>query len=148
MDKTRHMSKKYGNKAGSFTIQIEAFKQALGSTVNDAVLELYAGLVKGTPVGNPSLWLTKYPPKHYVGGTARANWRIVVTPDDEVIHSTSISAPPTLPTSWDKLYIVNNVPYIIPLEYGHSKQVEPGWIRKNIDNFQQLLSELSRARLK
>lgn len=152
MAKTHHMTRKYGSRSGSFAAQIAEYKESLDDLVNDAVLELYSGLVKGTPVGNPSLWKVNrgsakaYVPKGYVGGSARANWRIVETPDDEVIHSTSNGAVPVLPVTWTKLYIINNMPYMVPLEYGHSSQVEIGWIRKNIDNFEQLLSELSRAR--
>lgn len=148
MAKTHHMTSKYGGRSGDFTTQIAELKESLDDLVSDAVLELYGRMVKDTPVGNPSLWMTKYPPKGYVGGTARANWRIVETPDDEVIHSTSSSTVPVLPASWTKLYIINNMPYMVPLEYGHSTQVEIGWIRKNIDNFEQLLSELSSERLK
>ncbi|AZS50398.1 hypothetical protein DM558_07590 [Entomomonas moraniae] len=123
----------------SLSAQIDNYSNQMQDRANAAVLELYGELVKNTPVGNPSLWLSGYHPKGYVGGTARANWRIVETPDNEIIHSTSVPTTPTLPTQWTKLYIINNVPYIVPLEYGHSRQIEAGWIRRSVDRFNLIL---------
>lgn len=141
MAKQHRMTRKYGGKNGSFTAKIASYSENLEDTVNAAVLALYGNLIKDTPVGNPSIWKSK-PPKGYVGGTARANWKIVETPDDKVINSTSIPDTPSLPRGWSKLYIINNVSWIIPLEYGHSTQIEEGWIRKNVDRFQQIVREV------
>lgn len=130
-----HSTKEEITLVSSILTSIDAQIERVATYATNTVNGLYGELVKNTPVGNPDLWLSNYHPPGYVGGTARANWRIVETPDDEVIHSTSISAVPEINTNWKQCYIINNVPYIWPLEYGHSSQVDAGWIRRAIEIF-------------
>jgi hypothetical protein len=41
-------------------------------------------------------------------------------------------------------YIVNNLPYAAPLEYGHSKQAPGGMVRITLARFQQIVDEAIR----
>jgi hypothetical protein len=43
------------------------------------------------------------------------------------------------------IYIVNNLPYAIPLEYGHSSQAPQGMVRLAAIEFQQLVDEAVRG---
>jgi hypothetical protein len=39
---------------------------------------------------------------------------------------------------------VNNLPYAVPLEYGHSKQAPGGMVRITLARFQQIVDEAIR----
>ncbi|MNJ81742.1 hypothetical protein D3C77_807050 [compost metagenome] len=41
-------------------------------------------------------------------------------------------------------FIVNNLPYAIPLEYGHSSQAPAGMVRVTLANFQRIVDEAIR----
>jgi nitroimidazol reductase NimA-like FMN-containing flavoprotein (pyridoxamine 5'-phosphate oxidase superfamily) len=41
-------------------------------------------------------------------------------------------------------YLVNNLPYAVPLEYGHSKQAPGGMVRITLARFQQVVDEAIR----
>lgn len=96
-------------------------------------------VIFATPVGNKTIW--QEPGKAatgYVGGRARNNWYVgigaaPVTVTEEVDASggqrlsegmsTIKSTPPEA-----SIYIVNNLPYIEPLNSGHSHQAPSGFI--------------------
>lgn len=40
----------------------------------------------------------------------------------------------------DTIYMVNNLPYAVPLEYGHSKQAPAGMVRLTVTEFDQFLT--------
>jgi len=42
-------------------------------------------------------------------------------------------------------FLVNNLPYAIALEYGHSGQAPQGMVRRNVARFQRLVDEQARA---
>ncbi|MFA0813359.1 hypothetical protein [Microbulbifer epialgicus] len=39
-------------------------------------------------------------------------------------------------------YLINNLPYIQPLEYGHSKQAPAGMVRRNVLRIQSIIRRL------
>lgn len=120
------------------------------------VIGLLNNLVTRSPVGNPDLWKgDKYgfirPPPGYVGGRFRANWQVSV---GVVPRATFKEADPSGQVSIVRasatingmqcgppVYIVNNLPYAIPLEYGHSSQQPHGIVRLAVVEYQKIVSD-------
>ncbi|WP_085599769.1 MULTISPECIES: hypothetical protein [unclassified Pseudomonas] len=92
--------------------------------------------------------------KDYVGGRFRGNWQFSIdTPAEGVLDQIDPSGNVTLAklklqveqlTIGQTAYIVNNLPYGIPLEYGHSKLAPHGMIRVTLSRFQQIVDEAIR----
>ena len=51
-----------------------------------------------------------------------------------------ITATVTTARAGDRIYLANNLPYIVRLEYGHSKQAPAGMVRTTIDEFQSAIN--------
>ena len=47
-------------------------------------------------------------------------------------------------TAGQVAFIVNNLPYAIPLEYGHSTQAPNGMVRITVERFQQIVDAAAR----
>jgi hypothetical protein len=67
-------------------------------------------------------------------GYSRANWIVTVgNPTDAIVDATSPNLNPSLDRraleNFASVFIQNNVPYIIPLEYGHSTRFPSGMVR-------------------
>ncbi|SER54947.1 hypothetical protein [Pseudomonas soli] len=91
----------------------------------------------------------------YVGGRFRSNWQLTAgTPAsgeiDEVESAgatiTKLVAAAGDLTLGEVAYIVNNLPYAIPLEYGHSTQAPAGMVRVTIADFQNIVNRIIEAR--
>lgn len=92
--------------------------------------------------------------KDYVGGRFRGNWQFSIdTPADGMLDQVDPSGGVTLAklrlqvgqlTAGQTAYIVNNLPYAVPLEYGHSKQAPGGMVRITLARFQQIVDEAIR----
>lgn len=92
--------------------------------------------------------------KDYVGGRFRGNWQFSIdTPADGTLDQVDPSGGVTLAklrlqvgqlTAGQTAYIVNNLPYAVPLEYGHSKQAPGGMVRITLARFQQIVDEAIR----
>lgn len=90
----------------------------------------------------------------YVGGRFRANWHLSIdvvenVTFDEVDPSgqETIAALVTAVsdfTAGQTAYLINNLPYAIPLEYGHSTQAPSGMVRVTVARFQQIVAEAIR----
>ena len=83
-------------------------------------------------------------PKGYVGGHFRANWQFGTTPPTEELDAIDPAGTATIAAMEADIsstgaggvtYIVNNAPYAIPLEYGHSSQAPQGMVRITIAEF-------------
>jgi hypothetical protein len=94
-------------------------------------------IVNRTPVGNPDQWKSKRRPKGYVGGRARANWQVSFgAPDSSELNARDKNGGATISRGtaeiqavtipYRTIWIFNNVPYIVRLENGWSKQTPPG----------------------
>ncbi len=90
-----------------------------------------------TPVGNPVLW--KEPgkaDKNYVGGTARRNWLIGVgAAREDILADNKEEDGESLiahATPGKELHITNNLPYIVPLNEGHSHQAPIGFVEQAV----------------
>ncbi|UIN53613.1 hypothetical protein [Pseudomonas kribbensis] len=92
--------------------------------------------------------------KGYVGGRFRGNWQFSIgAPADGVLDQVDPGGNVTLAklklqveqlTIGQTAYIVNNLPYAVPLEYGHSKQAPGGMVRITLARFQQIVDEAIR----
>ncbi|WP_223538789.1 hypothetical protein [Pseudomonas sp. BF-R-12] len=92
--------------------------------------------------------------KDYVGGRFRGNWQFSIdTPADGVLDQIDPSGNVSVAvlraqvqslTIGQTAYLVNNLPYAVPLEYGHSKQAPGGMVRITLARFQQIVDEAIR----
>lgn len=90
----------------------------------------------------------------YVGGRFRGNWQFSIdTPVDGVLDQIDPSGNVSIAvlrtqvqslTIGQTAYLVNNLPYAVPLEYGHSKQAPGGMVRITLARFQQIVDEAIR----
>lgn len=89
----------------------------------------------------------------YVGGRFRGNWQFTIgSPASGELETIDPNGADTLGRiiagvgsleAGDVAYIVNNLPYAISLEYGHSeKQAPGGMVRITVDRFQSIVSEI------
>ncbi|WP_416365137.1 hypothetical protein [Pseudomonas sp. NFX183] len=92
--------------------------------------------------------------KDYVGGRFRANWNFSIGSVDNSfrIHPDPTGAEATARLvagaiefkAGETAFIVNNLPYAIPLEFGHSTQAPGGMVRVTVARFQQIVLEAIR----
>lgn len=102
--------------------QVLTFTKALS-------MHILRGVIHKTPVGNPSRWKRRAP-KGYVGGHARLNWQVtldmpaenVVDGQDESGMTAEMGGLLSLSSAraFQRVWIVNNVPYILVLEHGRA----------------------------
>lgn len=140
--------------ADTFALDLQKFAEKAKSNVSVVVrktaIDLLTAVVMRTPVGNPDLWKSK-PPKGYVGGRLRANWNVsLVTPDESTTDATDKTGAGAIARGNEAIgqadgikdiWMVNALPYAIPVEYGHSPQQAPaGMVRVSVAEFQQYAS--------
>lgn len=92
--------------------------------------------------------------KDYVGGRFRGNWQFSIgAPAEGELDQVDPAGGVTLAklrlqveqlTIGQTAYIVNNLPYAVSLEYGHSKQAPGGMVRITLARFQQIVEEAIR----
>lgn len=139
---------------GQFTKEVSDFAFAVpgkGLELQKKIaFDLLTKIVMRTPVGNPSLWKNpKRAPKGYVGGRARANWQVnVVSPDasrrvgtakrDAAGSDTIISGLARISSArpGGVIWLYNNLPYIVRLEYGWSTQAPGGMLRLSLSEIE------------
>lgn len=92
--------------------------------------------------------------KGYVGGRFKGNWQVSV--NKQPVGETGLIDPSGTATlaagaavasgvkAGDVIYLQNNVPYAIPLEYGWSSQAPAGMVRVTVVRFQQIVDEAAR----
>ncbi|WP_286595157.1 hypothetical protein [Pseudomonas sp. 165] len=92
----------------------------------------------------------------YVGGRFRSNWQLTTgapaAGEIEEIESAEATIGRIIAAAGDLsagevAFIVNTLPYAIPLEYGHSSQTPPnGMVRTTVADFQNIVDRVVRAR--
>ncbi|WP_085637904.1 MULTISPECIES: hypothetical protein [unclassified Pseudomonas] len=92
--------------------------------------------------------------KDYVGGRFRGNWQFSIgTPAEGELDQVDPAGNITLAklklqveqlSIGQTAYLVNNLPYAVPLEYGHSRQAPGGMVRITLARFQQIVDEAVR----
>lgn len=128
-------------------------KQAVHDTVHEALLEVGRRLVDYSPVGNPALWGA--PPKRgYLPGHFINNWQVGI---DSVPVGEIPGVDPTGQGSLERMthlgrwqvghvyHFVNNVPYAIAIEYGHSTQAPSGVTRLIRKQWPAILNRAART---
>jgi hypothetical protein len=144
---------------GKFGLDVRNWvKKAKGNAdqvLRATVIGLLNNVVVRSPVGNPDLWESGKGPPGYVGGRFRGSWQVTVgAPADGQVSdidpagsATIIKAQATINgvSCGPPVYIVNNLPYAIPLEYGHSKQAPLGMVRLATKEFQRIVNEAARS---
>lgn len=131
--------------ASRFALELDEFAASVEVAVverkREAVVEVLSGCVLGNPVGNPRIWKRRAP-KGYVGGYSRANWQVTNgapaggtvenRPAERALSEGRDRADEI--TLAETAWVVNNAPYIVPLEYaGHSRQAPNGWVRAVVE---------------
>jgi hypothetical protein len=106
-------------------------------------LEILRLVIFGTPVGNKTIWLEPGKARvGYVGGRARANWFVGLGQASKFeSDETDASGSGTMErgkaaiqrsTPGQDIHLCNNLPYIVPLNRGHSHQAPEGWIERAV----------------
>jgi hypothetical protein len=129
---------------------VEKAKSAPEIVVRKVSMDLFTRIVMRTPVGNPTLWKSS-PPAGYVGGRARASWRIGINQFEWVMDvrfdengAATIAYAHVELARWkpdDTIYIGSRLPYIRPLEYGHSRQAPAGMVRLAVAEWRDFLKQ-------
>ena len=136
----------------SFGDDVNRFAQdanrSVERTIRGAELRLFTAVIMDTPVGNPDLWQSPAP-EGYVGGRLRGNWQTsTAAPATGTSEEPDPSGAETLSAvqafisalqGGQVTFLSNNLPYAVPVEYGHSTQAPEGMVRKNIARFQRLI---------
>lgn len=143
MARGSHMTERYGGQSGSFALSLAEFAQqateAIDASLREIVIELGGSLIRMSPVDT---------------GRFRGNWQFSVDAPaggtlDEVDPSGSAATARLIGDSiafraGESAFIVNNLPYAIPLEFGHSDQAPGGMVRVTVARFQQIVLEAIR----
>lgn len=139
----------------TFTASLAAFAkkapEQVRVVVRKASIDLLTATVYRTPVGNPDLWKSK-PPKGYVGGRLRANWNVsLVAPDTTTTDAIDKDGGATVNRGSAEIgqadgikdiWMMNSLPYAIPIEYGHSGvQAPAGMVRVSVAEFQAFVDQ-------
>lgn len=139
----------------SFALDLKRFG---AKTIDDqrlvmrrVALEILRRVVMRTPVGNPTNWKSRAP-RGYVGGFARANWQVSISSPgvgeidqfDANGEATILEGANTI-QSWDgsdAIFIFNNAPYIMRLEYGWSvTQAPQGMVRLTLEEYPDIVRQ-------
>jgi hypothetical protein len=138
-----HMTSRYGGQQGSFAESLAAFaeqtKEAIDDVFREVVIEIGTSVIRLSPVDT---------------GRFKGNWQFTVgAPSNQSIDTFDKAGHETiaiLVAEVSKLeagqvaYIVNNLVYGVPLEYGHSDQAPAGMVQITLARFQQIVEEAIR----
>jgi hypothetical protein len=130
---------------GDFSVRINRLAAAVeqGGTLaqRKVAIAVFQPVVTATPVGNITLWSAQSRRRArpgYVGGRARANWQVglgtapqgVLDTHDAGGQATISKGKATIEESspGQSIWLSNNLPYITPLNEGHSHQAPAGFV--------------------
>ncbi|WP_081232329.1 HK97 gp10 family phage protein [Pseudomonas chlororaphis] len=137
------MTECYGGKSGSFELQLAEFaaqaKEAVDASLREIIIELGGSLIRMSPVDT---------------GRFRGNWQFsIAAPAGGTLDVIDPSGTETTARlvgdsiefrAGATAFIVNNLPYAVPLEYGYSDQAPGGMVRITQARFQQIVLEAIR----
>lgn len=137
--------------ASNYNLEVSKYNAALRD--NPENLTKAGRLRKGLKV-NDSMEIKA--PAGYVGGRFRANWQVTfnapavgeidgVDPRGSETISKGAAVLQTFHSEYGSIWLMNNVPYAIPLEYYHSSQAPQGMVRITVTEFQIFVNEAARA---
>ncbi|WP_373420026.1 HK97 gp10 family phage protein [Pseudomonas sp. FSL W5-0203] len=138
-----HMTSRYGGQQGSFAESLAAFaeqtKEAIDDVFREVVIEIGTSVIRLSPVDT---------------GRFKGNWQFTVgAPSNQSIDTFDKAGHETIATlvaevskleAGQVAYIVNNLVYGVPLEYGHSDQAPAGMVQITLARFQQIVEEATR----
>jgi hypothetical protein len=125
----------------SFGSDLRRFKQHASKAADDTrraiVVELFNSVILDTPVDT---------------GRARGNWQTSINnPELTVTERLDPSGSHAmqgvqnnLGSGDDSVYLTNNLPYAIPLEFGSSTQSPTGMVRKNVARIRRIIDKAIR----
>lgn len=143
MANVHHMTRKYGGLSGSFAAQLQQFAdetmEKADSIFRDVVMSMAGVIVRLSPVDT---------------GNFKGAWRLSIdgydtsvpeTPDKEggEVLARMLQEVGNL-IFGQAAYLQNNLPYAVPLEFGHSTQAPTGIVRIAQAQFQQLVQQAIR----
>lgn len=128
---------------GSFALDIAKFaedaKGAIDDTMRAIIIEIGGSVIRMSPVDT---------------GRFRGNWQFSIgaasTGELDRLDKNGSAATAELVNgaiqfkAGETAYIVNNLPYAIPLEYGHSDQAPGGIVRITLERFQRIVLDAVR----
>lgn len=143
MANVHHMTQKYGGLSGSFTAQLQQFAdetmEKADSIFRDVVMSMAGVIVRLSPVDT---------------GNFKGAWRLSIDGYDTTVPETPdkqggevlarMLAEVGNLTFGQAAYLQNNLPYAVPLEFGHSTQAPAGIVRIAQAQFQQLVQQAVR----
>jgi len=138
-----HMTSRYGGQEGSFAESLAAFaeqaKEAIDDVFREVVIEIGTSVIRLSPVDT---------------GRFKGNWQFTVgAPSNQSIDTFDKAGHETIAAlvaevsrleAGQVAYIVNNLVYGVPLEYGHSDQAPAGMVQITLARFQQIVEEAIR----
>lgn len=138
-----HMTSRYGGLTGSFAETLRQFRDQSLDNMDEifrkVVIEIGTSVIRLSPVDT---------------GRFKGNWQFTIDAPatasldnyDKDGHQTIaelVAAVQSL-TFGQTAYVVNNLIYSIPLEYGHSQQAPLGMVRITRELFQQMVEQAIR----
>lgn len=143
MANVHHMTRKYGGLSGSFTAQLQQFAdetmEKADSIFRDVVMSMAGVIVRLSPVDT---------------GNFKGAWRLSIDGYDTTVPETPdkqggdvlarMLAEVGNLTFGQAAFLQNNLPYAVPLEFGHSTQAPTGIVRIAQAQFQQLVQQAIR----
>lgn len=137
------MANKYAGAQGSFSAQIQAFvhqtKEDMEELFRVVVIQVGTSVIKMSPVDTGRFrgeWqFTIETPAATQNGRADPTGGAAVA---EIVDGALMLQ--VGQTAW----LVNLLPYAIPLEYGHSDQAPDGMVRLTVARFQQIVEDAAR----
>lgn len=122
-------------------------RNGLDRVARRIVIEVGSRLVFRSPVGNPSLWMSR-PPPGYAGGTFRRNWQhgFGVAPTGELAGTGNVALGEMVSSVGNSPaagvhFLANNLPYAMALENGHSDQAPKGMVGLTALEFPQIVRQ-------
>lgn len=138
------IEQKYGSLSGSFAAQLQQFsaktQEKMDAVFQDIVIEIGESVIHLSPVDT---------------GRFKGNWQLTINAPSMIsLDNYDKQGGKTLTelvrranelTIGQKAYIVNNLRYAIPLEYGYSQQAPAGMVRVTLSRFQQIVNDAVRT---
>ena len=138
-----HMTSRYGGQQGSFAESLAQFaeqaKDAIDDVFREVVIEIGTSVIRLSPVDT---------------GRFKGNWQFTVgSPSNQSLDTVDKAGHETIAALVAQVssleagqiaYMVNNLVYGVPLEYGHSAQAPAGMVQITLARFQQIVEEAIR----
>lgn len=138
-----HMTSRYGGQQGSFAETMAAFaeqtREAIDDVFREVVIEIGTSVIRLSPVDT---------------GRFKGNWQFTIgSPSNQSLDTVDKAGHETIAALVAQVssleagqiaYIVNNLVYGVPLEYGHSAQAPAGMVQITLARFQQIVEEAIR----